>query len=124
MKKYFRVTSKVFYGQFEFYVLYVIDENCRQEFENEYKLCRNLKRIGLEIKNIKMNKGLFLIDQLKILNNEFFQSGKHSCHLPCQFSFITNGVDIKSCYAFNSLTSPVSMNLLSLLVVIVPVINV
>jgi phosphatidylinositol-4-phosphate 3-kinase len=90
-------------------LLYVIGENFRIELQNEYDLCINLRKIGLELKKTKSNKGYFLIEQLKELNNEFFQSGKYSCRLPCQFSFITNNIDINSCSIFNSLTLPVKL---------------
>ncbi|CAF0886366.1 unnamed protein product [Rotaria sp. Silwood1] len=87
-------------------LLYIIEEYFYIELENEYDLCINLKNIGLELKNNKLNKGYFLIEELKKLNIEFFQSGQRSCRLPCQFSFITNNIDIKSCSIFHSLTSP------------------
>jgi len=90
-------------------LLYVIGENFRIELQNEYDLCINLRKIGLELKKTKSNKGYFLIEQLKELNNEFFQSSKYSCRLPCQFSFITNNIDINSCSIFNSLTLPVKL---------------
>jgi phosphatidylinositol-4-phosphate 3-kinase len=90
-------------------LLYVIGENFRQELQKEYDLCLNLKRIGLELKTTKTNKGLFLTEQLKELNNTFFQSGEHSCRLPCQFNFRTNYIDINSCSIFNSVTLPVKL---------------
>jgi phosphatidylinositol-4-phosphate 3-kinase len=90
-------------------LLYVIDENFYIELQNEYDLCINLKKVGLELKNNKLNKGYYLIDQLKEINNDFFQSGKHSCRLPCQFSFLTNHIDMNSCSIFNSLTLPVKL---------------
>lgn len=90
-------------------LLYVIEEQFRVELENEYDLCIHLERIGSELKNSKLNKGYFLIEQLKELNTEFFQSGQRSCRLPCQFSFITSSIDVKSCSIFSSLTTPVKL---------------
>jgi hypothetical protein len=49
------------------------------------------------------------MEQLKELNNEFFQTGQHSCRLPCQFSFLTNSIDINSCSIFSSLRLPVKL---------------
>lgn len=90
-------------------LLYVLEENFRIELQNEHDLCINLRRIGSELKTTKSNKGQFLIEQLKELNNEFFQSGEHSCRLPCQFSYLTNNIDISSCSIFTSLTLPVKL---------------
>jgi phosphatidylinositol-4-phosphate 3-kinase len=86
-------------------LLYVIGENFRIELQNEYNLSINLRTIGLELKTLKINKGYFLIEQLKELNNHFFQS----CRLPCQFNFRTNNIDINSCSIFNSLTLPIKI---------------
>jgi len=90
-------------------LLYVLEENFRNELQNEYDLCINLRKIGLELKNLKTNKGYFLIEQLKELNNQFFQLNKQSCRLPCQFNFRTNNIDINSCSIFNSLTLPIKI---------------
>lgn len=91
-------------------LLYVLEENFRNELRNEYDLCLNLRNIGLELKNnSKLNKRTFLTEQLKELNHEFFQSGQYSCRLPCQFSFLTNNIDINSCSIFNSFTLPVKI---------------
>jgi hypothetical protein len=84
-----------------------MDENFHNELQNEYDLCINLKRIGSELKANKFNRGYYLIEQVKELNNEFFQAGKRVCRLPCQFSFKTNSIDINSCSIYNSLTLPV-----------------
>jgi hypothetical protein len=91
-------------------LLYVLEENFHRELESEYDLCLNLKRIGLKLKTSKSsNKGTFLHEQLKELNNQFFQSGKLTCRLPCQFNFMTNNLDINSCSFFNSLTVPIKL---------------
>jgi phosphatidylinositol-4-phosphate 3-kinase len=90
-------------------LLYVIGENFRIELQNEYNLCLNLKKIGLEIKTIKSNRGSYLNEQLKEFNHDFFHSGQNSCRLPCQFSFLTNNIDVNSCSIFNSLTLPVKL---------------
>ena len=91
-------------------LLYVLEENFRHELEIEYNLCSDLKHIGLKLKTSKSpNKGIFLQEQLKDLNNEFFQSGKLTCRLPCQFNFMTNSLDINSCSFYNSLTVPIKL---------------
>ena len=90
-------------------LMYVIDENFRIELEHEYDLCIQLKRISLELRNNKINKGSILIEQLKEFNREFFQFNQRSCRLPCQFNFLTNDIDIKSCSVFTSLTSPIKL---------------
>ncbi|CAF4197511.1 unnamed protein product, partial [Rotaria sp. Silwood2] len=90
-------------------LLYIIEEYFYIELENEYDLCINLYNIGSELKNNKLNKGYFLIEELKKLNNEFFQSGQRSCRLPCQFSFVTNRIDFNSCSTFHSLTCPTKL---------------
>ncbi|CAF0997755.1 unnamed protein product [Rotaria sordida] len=90
-------------------LLYIIEEYFYIELENEYNLCINLKNIGSELKNNTLNKGYYLIEELKKLNMEVFQSNQRSCRLPCQFSFITNNIDIKSCSIFHSLTCPMKL---------------
>ncbi|CAF0926564.1 unnamed protein product [Adineta steineri] len=90
-------------------LLYVMNEQFHAELQNEYDLCVNLKRIGDEIKSSKLNRRYYLVEQLKELNNEFFQSGKRICRLPCQFNFKTNDIDIHSCSIFTSLTSPIKL---------------
>ncbi|CAM4759904.1 unnamed protein product [Rotaria magnacalcarata] len=89
-------------------LLYIIEDYFRTELETQYDLCINLRKIGLELKSSELDRE-YLIEQLKILNNEFFQSNQRSCRLPCQFSFITNNIDIKSCTIFSSLTCPVQL---------------
>ncbi|CAF0889442.1 unnamed protein product [Adineta steineri] len=91
-------------------LLYVLEENFRVELQNEYDLCLNLKSIGLKLKTNKSNsKGNLLFEQLKEMNNEFFQSGKLTCRLPCQFNFMTNSLDVNSCSFYNSLTVPIKL---------------
>lgn len=91
-------------------LLYVLEDNFRSELHNEYDLCLNLKRIGVKLKTSKINnKGHFLVEQLKELNTHFFQSGKLTCRLPCQFNFMTNSLDINSCSFYNSLTVPIKL---------------
>ncbi len=91
-------------------LLYVLDDNFRRELQIEYDLCSNLKRIGSKLKANKSNtKGNFLHEQLKDINNHFFQSGKLTCRLPCQFNFMTNSLDINSCSFYNSLTVPIKL---------------
>ena len=90
-------------------LLYVIGEKFRMELQNEYELCLHLKRIGLELKTIRTNRGVLLNEQLNDLNHQFFQSKEKSCRLPCQFSFLTNHIDIHSCSIFNSLTTPMKL---------------
>ena len=91
-------------------LLYVLEENFRRELQLEYDLCLSLKRIGLKLKSHKPhNRTTFLQEQLKQFNREFFQSGKLTCRLPCQFNFMTNSLDINSCSFFNSLTIPIKL---------------
>jgi hypothetical protein len=91
-------------------LLYVLEENFRQELQLEYDLCLSLKRIGLKLKSHKShNRSTFLQEQLKEFNRDFFQSGKLTCRLPCQFNFMTNSLDINSCSYFNSLTIPIKL---------------
>ena len=91
-------------------LLYVLEDHFRRELEIEYDLCSSLKRIGMKLKANKSNsKGNFLHEQLNEINNQFFQSGKLSCRLPCQFNFVTNSLDINSCSFYNSLTVPIKL---------------
>lgn len=91
-------------------LLYVLEEPFRVELQNEYDLCMNLKRIGLHLKTNKSSqKSNSLMEQLRDLNIQFFQSGKLTCRLPCQFNFMTNGLDVNSCSFYNSLTVPIKL---------------
>lgn len=91
-------------------LLFVLEENFRDELQNEYELCLNLKRIGTKLKEQRShNKNAFLIEQLREINREYFQLGRKSCRLPCQFGFMTNGIDVNSCSFYNSLTVPIKL---------------
>lgn len=91
-------------------LLFILPEKFRVELQNEFDLCVQLKKLGLEIKKLnKQNRMTFLLEQLKELNEEFFRSGQHSCRLPCQIAFITNGFDLSSCSIFDSFTVPMKL---------------
>jgi phosphatidylinositol-4-phosphate 3-kinase len=97
------------YYHFFMSLLYIIPESFRLELQNEYDLCNHLKRLGSDIKANKSNRTAFLHEQLKEINKEIFQSGQRSCRLPCQFSFMTNSIDISACSIFSSFTLPVKL---------------
>ncbi|CAF0809372.1 unnamed protein product [Adineta ricciae] len=90
-------------------LLYVMNDDFRVELQNEYDLCVNLKKIGLEIKESKRNRVEYLSEQLKAINKDFFQSGQRSCRLPCQFAFKTNNIDVSACLIFPSYTLPMKL---------------
>ncbi|CAF3791534.1 unnamed protein product [Rotaria socialis] len=90
-------------------LVYIIEDYFRTELETQSDLCINLRKIRSELKSSELNREDYLSEQLKNLNNEFFQSNQRSCRLPCQFSFITNSIDIKSCSIFRSLTCPLQL---------------
>ena len=97
------------YYHFFMSLLYIIPESFRTELQNEYDLCSHLKRLGSEIKSSKANRTPFLLEQLKEINKEIFHSGQLSCRLPCQFSFITNSIDISACSIYSSFTLPIKL---------------
>ena len=91
-------------------LLYVLEESFRHELEREYELCLNLKRIGVVLKERKSSsRGTFLIEKLHEFNRDFFQSGRQTSRLPCQFNFLSNSVDVSSCSFYNSLTIPIKL---------------
>jgi len=91
-------------------LLYVLEDNFRQELQREYDLCMNLRNLGLNFKKNKSNhKNTILLELLSGFNQNFFQSGKLTCRLPCQFNFLTNNLDISSCSFYNSLTVPLKL---------------
>ena len=90
--------------------LYVLPEKFREELQIQYDLCVQLKKLGLEMKKTtKPNRTNVLNEQLNEMNEEFFRSGSNFCRLPCQFDFITNGIDISSCSVFDSFTLPMKI---------------
>jgi phosphatidylinositol-4-phosphate 3-kinase len=90
-------------------LLYIVPDKVRLELQNESNLCEHLKRVGLEIKTNKVHRPARLVEQIKEINQDFFLSQQQSCRLPCQFSFISNGIDISSCSIFHSLTTPIKI---------------
>ncbi|CAF0721214.1 unnamed protein product [Didymodactylos carnosus] len=107
------VYEKVHYLKYYYFLmslLYLIDDKFRLELKREYEMCTILKQIAFNLKHKKnAQRTLFLHEQLKIFDEQFFQNGKQPCRLPCQFNFMSNGLDIQSCTYFKSLTSPLKL---------------
>ena len=98
------------YYHFFLSLLYVLPEEFRCELQNQYELALRLNHVALEMKNLKNNRQTVLMEKLKEINVEFFQSSPpKTCRLPCQFSFITENIDVQSCSVFNSFTTPIKL---------------
>lgn len=91
-------------------LIYVLPTDFRSELELETNLCFELRNLSTEIKKQTRNcRETVLVEQLNKINRNLFDDQSKVCRLPCQFHFMTNGIDVALCSIFKSYTTPLKL---------------